>query len=479
MNEDIQMSAKEVDRWYLVKQAMERKMKQAVIAEELGMTERQVRRLVARGRKEGKRGMQHGLKGRVSRKRIGAEERKAVAGVIRERYGDFGPTLAQEYLEKGGTTAWSVSTVRRVMMEEKIWQAKRGKKRHRSWRERRRNEGLMVQMDGSEHDWFEGRGPRCWLVICVDDATSKIKCARFEDSEDTATMMGLAKRYIERYGRPGSFYVDRDSIYRTNRQATVDEELRDRQAETQFGRALRELDIRLICALSPQAKGRVERQFNTFQDRLVKALRLAGISAKEEGNRFLETYLPEHNGRYGVEAADPADAHRPLLKEQRLEEIFSARTPRVVGNDQTVQYQNRVFQLLREQPTRVYAKATVEVEERLDGSVHVRRKGTYLNIVELTAASVERRRRQRVKAKRRARATGWRTPLVPPPDHPWRRFSISTPTRTFAVVEEQASGTAPKTERKKSPRVGSRARAYPTRGVSGSKGRLTQIGHFY
>jgi hypothetical protein len=474
MDEDIQMSAKEVDRWYLVKQAMEKKMKQAVVAEELGISARQVRRLVARGREAGKRGMRHGLKGRASAKRIGEDERKAVAGVIRERYGDFGPTLAQEHLEKVGTAAWSVSTVRRVMIEEKLWQAKRGKKRHRTWRERRRNEGLLVQMDGSEHDWFEDRGPRCWLVLCVDDATSKLKAGRFEDSEDTETMMGLAKRYIEQYGRPGTFYVDRDSIYRTNRQATVEEELRDAQPETQFGRALRELGIGLICALSPQAKGRVERQFKTLQDRLVKAMRLAGIKTQEEGNRFLETYLREHNERHGVEAADPADAHRPLLKDQRLEEIFSARTPRVVGNDRTVQYQNRVFQVLREQPVRVYAKATVEVEERLDGSVHVRRHGTYLNIEELTAAAVERRRRCRRPAQRRGRASGWRTPLAPPPDHPWRRFSIRIPAAAFAVVEEPAGGIAPTTEKEVSPRRGSRARACPTRCVSVGKCRLTE-----
>jgi len=475
MNEDIQMSAKEVDRWYMVKQAMEKKMRQAVIAEALGMTERQVRRLVARGRKEGKGGMRHVLKGRVSAKRIGAEERKAVAGVIQERYGDFGPTLAQEHLEKGGTAAWSVSTVRRVMMEEKIWQAKRGKKRHRAWRERRRNEGLMVQMDGSDHDWFEGRGPRCWLVICVDDATSKIKLGRFEDSEDTATMMGLAKRYVEQYGRPGAFYVDRDSIYRTNRQATVEEELRDAQPETQFGRALRELEIGLICALSPQAKGRVERQFNTLQDRLVKALRLAGISTKEEGNRFLKTYLPEHNGRYGVEAADPADAHRPLLKEQRLEEIFSARTPRVVGNDRTVQYQNRVFQLLREQPTRVCAKATVEVEERLDGSVHLRRRGRYLNVEELTAAAVERRRRRHVRAKHPVRPLERQTSCVPPPDHPWRRFTIRTRVSELAVVTIPAKVKEPdRTGENVQCMMQGRARARVTRGLFGNKRKLTK-----
>jgi hypothetical protein len=476
MNEDMHMSAKEVDRWYMVKQAMERKMRQAVIAEELGMTERQVRRLVARGRKEGKRGMRHGLKGRVSAKRIGVDERKAVAGVIQERYGDFGPTLAQEHLEKGGTAGWSVSTVRRVMMERGIWRAKRGKDRHRAWRERRRNEGAMMQMDGSDHEWFEARGSRCWLLICVDDATSRIQHARFEDSEDTVTMMRLTQAYIEKHGRPGAIYVDRDSIYRVNRQATVEEELRDEQPETQFARAMGELGIRVICALSPQAKGRVERQFNTLQDRLVKEMRLRGINTKEEGNRYLEeTYLPEHNGRYAVEAADAADAHRPLLKDHRLEEILSLRTPRVVANDKTVQYRNRVFQVLREQPVRVYAKTTVEVEERLDGSVHLRRRGSYLNVEELTTAAVERRRRRRVRAKRPVRPMKRQTSRVPPPDHPWRRFTIRTRASELAVVTIPANVKEPdRTGEKVQCMIRGRARARVTRGLFGNKCELTK-----
>lgn len=379
MKEDIQMSGKEVDRWHVVKGVMEGKVRQVEAARMLGKSTRQMRRIVRRAEMEGKRGVVHRQKGRASNRRIAQETRAAVKAAIEERYHDFGPTLAQEMLARRERIKLGVSTVRRLMMGAQQWKAKRGPRRHRAWRERRQCVGMLVQVDGSEHDWLEGRGPRCTLIIFVDDATGRIMLGSFEESEDTVTLMRLTREYIERHGRPVELYPDRDSIYRVNRGATIEEELRDEQAETQYVRATKELGISVRCAGSPQAKGRVERAFETLQDRLVKEMRLAGIKTREQANAFLRGYLARYNKRFAVAPAEEVDMHRPLLKEHRLDEIFTIRTPRVVANDYTVRCRNRVFQLLKGQPVRVCPRLRVDVEIRLDGSMHLRHRGAYLN----------------------------------------------------------------------------------------------------
>jgi hypothetical protein len=232
---------------------------------------------------------------------------------------------------------------------------------------------MLILVDGSDHDWFEGRGPRCVLILFIDDATSRILYAEFVPSEDTEHLMKATRRYIERYGRPVALYVDRDSIYKINRQATVEEGLRDQYPLTQYSRAMDELGIRVIFALSPQAKGRVERSFETHQDRLVKELRLAGISDIPVANRFLrDVYIPGHNERFAREPAEKRDAHKPVLKDHDLDSIFSVRSERVMCNDWTIRYQNRFFQLLPKQPVRIRPKDRITVEMRLGGSLHLK-----------------------------------------------------------------------------------------------------------
>jgi len=309
-----------------------------------------------------------------------------VEKAIAEQYADFGPTLVQEMLAEREGIKLSVSTVRRLMIRAQQWKAKRGKGRHRAWRERRHCVGMMVQVDGSEHGWVEERGARCTLIVFVDDATGRIMEGSFEESEDTLTLMRLTRRYVERRGRPVELYVERDSIHRVNRAATIEEELRDEQAETQYVRAAKELGIVVRCATSPHANGRVERACETLQDRLVKELRLAGVSAREQGNAFLPGFLARYNQRCGVAPVDEADVHRPLLKEDRLDEIVTLRTPRVVANDYTVRCRKRVFQLLKRQPVGVYPRLRIEVAIRLDGSMHLRHRGSYLNVKDITAA---------------------------------------------------------------------------------------------
>ena len=292
---------------------------------------------------------------------------------------------------------------------------------HRSWRERRTCVGMLIQLDGSDHAWFEKRGPRCALLIYIDDATGRILYGEFVRAEDTLTLMRTTKTYLLRYGRAIAFYVDKDSIYKINRQASVDEELRGIDPITQFTRAMGELGITVIFANSPEAKGRVERGFRTHQDRLVKELRLAGISTIEKANPFLwNVYIPDHNERCAVEPANRTDAHRPLLKSHHLEAILSLHIDRGVSNDFTVRLNNQFFQILPDQPVCVRPKDKVTVEIRLDGSKHLRLKGRYLNF-----KNIDKRPYKPFYAVRKepVAALGYSNTLCKPPkNHPWRNF---------------------------------------------------------
>jgi hypothetical protein len=236
--------------------------------------------------------------------------------------------------------------------------------------------------------------------------------------EDTLTLLATTGAYLGRHGRPFAFYVDKDSIYKVNRQATVEEELRDLHPITQFTRAMKELGVEVITANSPQAKGRVERSFGTHQDRLVKELRLAGISDKETANQFLwNTYLPAHNARFAVAPANTTDAHRPVLKTHRLEEILSVRTQRTLANDYTLRFQNHLFQILLDQPIRVRPNAKILVEVRLDGSTHLRFKDHYLNFTPLSQKPYKPLALPKPPPQRpAARHNG------PPPNSPYRQF---------------------------------------------------------
>jgi len=320
----VSMSEREIDRYKVIQDILHHRMKQCHGAQILHLTSRQVRRLCRRVEKKGARGVVHGLRGLPSNHSLPPERIAEALALVKKHYADFGPTFANEKLAEGHQVHLSDSVLRKAMIQEGLWQPRKPKERHRAWRERRPCVGMMVQLDGSDHDWFEGRGPRCVLLIFIDDATGRILYGEFVPVEDTVNLLGAAKSYLLALGRPLVFYVDKDSIYRINRQSTVEDDLRDQQPLTQFTRAMKELDIEVVCAHSPQAKGRVERSFQTHQDRLVKELRLAGVSAIPEGNRFLrEVYFPRHNARFAVPPAAPGNAHRPILPSHRLQEILS------------------------------------------------------------------------------------------------------------------------------------------------------------
>jgi hypothetical protein len=414
------MTHKEIDRLKVIHNVLQKKLTWPEAAEQLWLSERQIGRLVARVRQKGHSGIIHGLRGRPSNHQLEEGLLEKALSLVQAHYADFRPTFANEKIQKHGVHL-STFTLRQGMIKAGLWTPRKRKAKHRTWRARRSCVGLLIQLDGSPHDWFEGRGPRCVLLVFIDDATSRILYAEFIPEEDTVNLLRATKAYLLLHGRPVAFYVDKDSIYKINRQATVEEELRDEQPLTQFTRAMKELGIEVLCAHSPQAKGRVERGFKTHQDRLVKELRLAGISTIEAANRFLwSTYLPDHNARCAVEPANPKNAHRPLLKSHQLDQVLSLRTERILANDFTLRFHNRFFQLLKDQPVRLRPKDTVLVEVRLDGSSHLLAKGHYLNFKPIPKPPYQPFYATR-KASKLPRKTA--KPWTPPQNHPWKAFS--------------------------------------------------------
>lgn len=385
-------------------------------AELLKLSYRQAKRSYARYGLEGATGLGHRLRGRVSNRRGAVAQRSAILQRYQERYADFGPTLAAEYLAKE-SLAVPVQTLRRWLIEEGLWEVTQSRSAHRRWRARKDCFGEMVQMDGSHHDWFEGRRAWAVLMVMIDDATNR-SYVRFFEEETTAAAMTTFQRYVGRHGLPRSLYVDRDSIYRVTRDATVDEALAGDAPLTQFGRAMQELDIELICAHSPQAKGRVERRNGVLQDRLVKALRLAGIATLAEANRFVEEeYLAGMDARFQVPPARKADVHRRVPRGVDLALVLSFQEPRVVQADWTLGWRRRWFQLTESNQKLALVGQRVLICEQLDGKIRLRYQGRDLAWEELP---------ERPKAPARPRPTTTRTGKAkgswkPAADHPWRR----------------------------------------------------------
>ena len=416
MAEVVTMTTRELDRLRVIRQVVERTLTWREAGSQLALTERQIGRLCARVRTDGHTGIVHRLRGRPSNHQLAAGQLEKALELVKRRYPDFGPTFAAEKLRERHHLVLSPWTLRHGMIHAGLWTPRHRKVLHRAWRPRRACVGELVQLDGSDHAWFEARGPRCVLLLYIDDATSRLLEGAFVAVEDTLTLLRATMTYLQQHGRPVAFYVDKDSIYRVNRQATIEEQLQDAAPVTQFTRAMQELGITVIPAHSPQAKGRVERSFDTHQDRLVKELRLAGISEMSAANRFLrERYFPAHNRRYAVEPANPTDAHRPLLKPHDLDAILSVQTTRTIERDFTVRLQNRFFQLGPTQPVRVRPRDTVLIEQRLDGTRHLRHKGRYLAF-ERIAKPPSRAPQVVTVALRPQRRSVWR----PPMDHPYK-----------------------------------------------------------
>lgn len=406
------MSTKERDRLAAIRAVVAGQITQKQAAEQAGISARQMRRVVARYQDEGDAGLIHRSRGRPSNRRYPDEVQARAVELIKEHYRGFGPTLAAEKLaERDGIIA-SKETLRRWMIEAELHTPKPRKLEHRQWRERKPCSGELLQVDGSKHPWLDGRGPLQPDLICaIDDATGRV-LLQFAPAESTKAVMRLLHEYISLYGRPLAIYADRHSIYQTSRQASVEEQLQGREAETQLGRALRELEIKYIPAYSPQAKGRVERSFGTLQDRLTKELRLEGICDIDSANHFLkERFIGRHNERFGVKPASDHDAHRSS-EGFDLDAILSHQEARVVTNDYTISYHGVRLQIGRANISGLRGSKVI-VERRLDGSIHVRFNGAYLTVTELPP--VQPKAIPPGPHKRREPSV-----VIPAADHPWR-----------------------------------------------------------
>lgn len=310
----ITLSQEEHDRLLIIRKVIKREVRQVEAADLLNISDRQVRNLIGKVREKGSKGMAHGNRGRESPKKMAEAEEERIAGIIKNKYWDFGPTFAAEKLWERQGLKVSDEKLRQIMIDAGIWRVRHRKGDVHQWRERKHFSGELVQMDGSHHDWLEGRGPKLVLMGYIDDAKSEA-FGHFYDYEGIWPAMDSLEGYIRLYGIPRALYLDKLSTYKTTRPADLDELLRGEEAQTQFERAGKELGINIIHAGSPQAKGRIEREFGTLQDRLVKELRLAGVCTKDEANRFLDSYWPKHNRRFSRPALRPEDLHRPLPKE--------------------------------------------------------------------------------------------------------------------------------------------------------------------
>jgi transposase len=387
------MTQADRDRLVTLKKAKKKLITQREAAVELGVSTRHVKRLLHALKKRGDKAVIHGLRGKPSNRRIAeATEKAAVKTLSAEVYQDFGPTLASDYLRKKHGIDASKETVRQWMIRGKLWRAKPEKvKKVHAWRPRRSRFGELVQWDTSEHNWLEGRGEKLYLIAMIDDATSRL-FARFVRHDSTEENMKLVGSYLEKFGRPVGFYTDKASLFQTAEKHQRDEPGVEKDAvempPTQIGRALRELGINWIAAHSPQAKGRVERNFKTAQDRLVKGLRVAGAKTIEQANQYLqEDYLVWWDQELTVEPANPDDAHRPLDKSHNLAASLSHVETRQVRNDYTLQWEGEFYRIEPRAVVSGLRRANVRVERRLDGALAVRYGEKYLPVTQCEAAA--------------------------------------------------------------------------------------------
>jgi transposase len=381
------MTQKERDRLVALKKAKKKLITQKQAAAEMGVSERQVRRMLRSLKGLGDKAVMHAARGRESNRKIaGPIREKAVKILSQAVYQGFGPTLAAEYLVKKHDLEVSRETLRGWMAAAKLWRArpKRVEKVH-TWRTRRSRWGELVQMDTSEHDWLEGRGPKLYLISMIDDATSRM-LARFVEHDSTDENMRLLASYLERHGRPVSIYTDKAALFistpKTKRGELIEKD-RPELPPTQIGRALKELGIEWIGAHSPQAKGRIERSFDTAQDRLVKGLRVAQAKTIEQANAYLDNeFLPWWNQTLTVAPACADNAHRPLGKEHSLAASLSHVESRRVANDYTIRFEAKLYQIQRSEVRAGLRAGQVRVEQRLDGTLAVRFRDRYLTVTE-------------------------------------------------------------------------------------------------
>ena len=422
--ETITLSHRELDRVSVIESIIAKRRRQHEAARQLGLSVRQIKRLVRRYREAGPRGLVSGHRGQTPGNTKAPSVRQAVLSLVRERYADFGPTLAGEKLAELHDHHLCAETLRRWLIADGLWRPKRRRQaRIHPRRPRRPGLGELVQIDGSPHDWFEGRAEPCTLIVFIDDATSRLLALRFVSAETTRAYMETLASYLTRHGRPVALYSDRHSIFRVNHPECDG-------ALTQFSRALKTLDIAAIHANSPQAKGRMERANQTLQNRLVKELRLRGINDMDTANAFMLAFMEDYNRRFSVAPSNPDDAHRPVLhREPELALILCLHHTRTRSKNLACQFHNRTYQVQTKGQGYALRKAAITVCEAFDGTVTLLYKGRPLRYHllqegaspapladEKSVSSVV----DQVRADQ-ARRPRWK----PAPDHPWQRSRLA------------------------------------------------------
>ena len=403
----IMLKQKEMKQLHVIHKVLEGALTQRQAAEVVSLSERHIRRMVKRIEAEGDKGIQHRSRGKESNRRLPEKLVARVVQLYQEKYQGFGPTLMSEKLLELEGIEISKETVRTLLIDADLWVKGRKVRTHRQWRERKGSFGEMLQLDGSHHDWFEGRRPKCVLMAYIDDATSKVH-GRFYEYEGTIPAMESFKRYIRKHGIPMSLYMDKHTTYKSPAEPSSEDEINGTKPLSEFGRALTELAVEIIHAHSPEAKGRIERLFKTLQDRLVKEMTLRGIHTIDEANKYLDTYLSAHNKRFAVKAKEQDDLHRAIPKGLNLDKILCIRTVRTLRNDFTIAHDCKLYQI--QEPIK---SKKVLVEERTDGKMLITYNNVRLKFAEITA-----RPEKQHKPKSATRHRKGHTPSV---DHPWRK----------------------------------------------------------
>jgi len=408
------MTSQEINRHTIIKKLINREINGTQAAELLKLTIRHIKRLKSGVKKYGPKALIHGNRGKPSNRRTPEQEKERIISLLHKHYPDFKPGFATEKLSEKHNIIRDPKTIRQIMIKQDLWKPRKKKqKEYRSWRQRKACYGEMEQFDGSYEHWFEDRGPYCCLLASVDDATGIPTKAEFAKDEGVFPVFSFWKEYLKEHGKPYSIYLDKFSTYKMSQKAAQE----NHDILTQFQRAMNELHIEPISAHSCQAKGRIERLFNTFQDRLIKELRLNNISTIEQANKFLkEVFLPQYKDKYAVEPRSKANLHKPLsLKEKsELDSVFSRQYVRTIRNDFTISFNKQWHQLLKDQPATIYRQDKITVEERLNNTIHLRLRGKYLNYQVLPE------RPKKLKVPHFIAANTKRPVYIPSANHPWR-----------------------------------------------------------
>jgi hypothetical protein len=418
--EVIPMSQKELTRLEIIQQLSLRQITQLEAAKKLKLTTRQVRRLHNGYMELGAKSLTSKKRNKPSNNQIKPSKIEQALEFLRNDYKGFGPTLAQEKLNEKHQLTFSIETLRKLMVKQGLWKPRKRKQvKHHQMRVRRPCFGELVQIDGSPHDWFEGRSETCCLLVFIDDATSRILQLRFVPQESTQGYFDATESYISRYGRPIAFYSDKHSIFRINTP-----EFDSANANTQFGRALKELDIDLICAHSPQAKGRVERANKTLQDRLVKEMRLEHIDTIEQGNNFLPSFIEKYNAKFAVEPASAVDAHRQTIpNKDDIKKIFSHQHTRTLSKNLELSYDSIIYQIQTSSKSYSLRGAKICVHDRA-GEITLVYKESELNY---KVFDKNNRPTPIVDTKQLNDHLDKKTKYKPKSDHPWKTKAIRAP----------------------------------------------------